>query len=165
MEITSSRNVHFGNITCIESMADLISTRFSHQYFRSLVNDKIGGDFFLYLPSAKGYATVTMNGIRGNPTIQFDPSIGAKPNILIDLDPSDVIPHDTKYFIKASVNLQEIKLTRDLPYEICDSIHEPGNPINPVFAFYDNSYWIHDPRFVRCVRFLVNCYLSLYSYS
>jgi hypothetical protein len=118
---------------------------FSFQYFRSLVNDKIGGDFFLYLPVAKGYATVVINGTRGNPTIQFDSEI---PNIVINLDPSDVAPHDSKYFAKESVKLQEIQLTKDLSNENCSSIHEPGNPINPVFAFYDNSYWIHDPRFV-----------------
>jgi hypothetical protein len=109
------------------------------------VNDKIGGEFFLYLPSAKGYASVQINGVQGNPIIQFDSEI---PNIVINLDPSDVTPHDSKYFTKASVKVQEIELTRDLSDKKCASLHEPGNPINPVFAFYDNSYWIHDPRFV-----------------
>jgi hypothetical protein len=112
------------------------------------VNDKIGGEFFLYLPSAKGYASVMINGVQGNPTIQFDSSIGASPNIVIDLDPSEVTPRDTKYFTKASIKVQEIELTKDLSAKACASIREPGNPISPVFALYDNSYWIHDPRFV-----------------
>jgi hypothetical protein len=113
-----------------------------------LNNDKIGGEFYLYKPNSTDVASVFINGVFGNPTIQFDSSIGADPNILINLTLDDAMPYDSRYFVKSSVKVQEIQLKRDLSAEICASLREPGNPINPVFAFYDGVYWIHDPRFV-----------------
>jgi hypothetical protein len=113
-----------------------------------LVNDKLGGEFYLTLPSTNGVASVYINGTLGNPTIQFDSSIGANPNILITLSNLDASPHDSKFFAKAAVTTQEIELSKDLSDEVCSHIREPGNPINPIFVLYDDSYWIHDPRFV-----------------
>jgi hypothetical protein len=100
------------------------------------------------LPSSNAVASVYINGTFGNPKIQFDPTVGASPNILITLTNLDASPHDSKYFSKSKVKTQEIELIQDLHAEVCSHIREPGNPINPVFAFYDDSYWIHDPRFV-----------------
>jgi hypothetical protein len=123
-------------------------TGFRYQYRRHLDNDKIGGEFYLNLPGSTAVASVHINGVFGNPTIQFDSSIGADPNILINLSQADVTPYDSKYFVKSVVKVQEIQLIRDLSLSVCASLHEPGNPINPVFALYDGVYWIHDPRFV-----------------
>jgi hypothetical protein len=119
-----------------------------YQYRRHLNNDKVGGEFYLNIPNSTSVASVYINGVFGNPTIQFDSTIGADPNILIDLSLADVTPYDSKYFVKSVVKVQEIRLTRDLSLSICASLREPGNPINPVFALYDGVYWIHDPRFV-----------------
>ena len=102
----------------------------------------------MYLPSQKGNADATFNGVRGNPTIQFDASIGANPNVLLNLAAADAIPSDTVFFENSKYKIQEIVLANDLSESICKSLKEPGNPISPVFAFYDNAYWIHDPRFV-----------------
>ena len=119
-----------------------------YQYRRHLSNDKVGGEFYLNIPNSTAVAGVYINGVAGNPIIQFDSSIGADPNILIDLSLADATPYDSKYFVKSAVKVQEIQLTRDLSLNVCASLHEPGNPINPVFARYDGVYWIHDPRFV-----------------
>ena len=119
-----------------------------YQYRRNLNNDKVGGEFYLNKPNTTAVASVTINGVFGNPTIQFDSLIGADPNILINLSLGDATPHDSKYFAKSNVKVQEIQLTRDLSADVCASLGEPGNPINPVFALYDGAYWIHDPRFV-----------------
>jgi hypothetical protein len=91
---------------------------------------------------------VYINGTLGNPTIQFDPTIGANPNILLMLTTLDALPHDSRYFTKSAVITQEIELIHDLSDDVCLHIREPGNPINPIFALYNDSYWIHDPRFV-----------------
>jgi hypothetical protein len=111
-------------------------------------SDSLGGGIYMYLTAAQGNAAVSFNGNYGNPAIQFDSSIGANPNILIQLSTSNAVPVDSQYFQKSSVKDQEITLTRDLSDAVCQSIKEPGNPINPVFALYKGVYWIHDPRFV-----------------
>jgi hypothetical protein len=110
--------------------------------------DKMGGSVYMYLEAAQGNAAASFNGNYGNPLIDFDSSIGASPNILIQLSTSNAVPVDSQYFQKSSVKDQEITLTRDLSDTVCQSIKEPGNPINPVFAQYKGVYWIHDPRFV-----------------
>jgi hypothetical protein len=120
----------------------------SYQINSSPTTEKLGGDVHMYLPSQKGNADATFNGVRGNPTIQFDASIGANPNVLINLTAADAIPSDTVFFENSNTKVQEIVLTNDLLESVCKSIKEPGNPINPVFALYDDAYWIHDPRFV-----------------
>jgi hypothetical protein len=117
--------------------------------------DKVSGEFQMYLQSQKGNVDVTINGTRGNPTIQFDSSIGANPNILIELTSNDVEPVDMKYFTRSPVKMQEIILTKDLELDVCASILEPGNPVNPVFALYDGVYWIHDPKFVSTSYFFL----------
>jgi hypothetical protein len=111
-------------------------------------SDSLGGGIYMYLTAAQGNAAVSFNGNYGNPAIQFDSSIGANPNIVIQLSTSNAVPVDSQYFQKSSVKDQEIMLTRDLSDAVCQSIKEPGNPINPVFALYNGVYWIHDPRFV-----------------
>ena len=110
----------------------------------------------MYLPSQKGNADATFNGVRGNPTIQFDASIGAKPNVLINLAAGDAFPSDSVFFEDSNIKVQEIVLADDLTESICETIKEPGNPISPVFAFYDNAYWIHDPRFVSISSILTH---------
>ena len=120
----------------------------SYQFADTANTDKVGGEFQMYLQSQKGNVDVTINGTRGNPVIQFDSSIGANPNILIELTSNDAEPIDMKYFTRATVKMQEIILTRNLDFDVCASILETGNPVNPVFALYDGVYWIHDPKFV-----------------
>ncbi len=102
----------------------------------------------MYLPSSSGNTDATFNGKYGNPTIQFDSSIGANPNVLITLSTSVATAIDSKYFATESVKMQEIVLTQDLTTTVCASLKEPGNPVNPVFALFNGVYWIHDPRFV-----------------
>jgi hypothetical protein len=124
---------------------------FSFEFSKNPRTDQIGGDVNFFLPSVKGFADVTFNGVRGNPIIQFDSSIGANPNILITLTNVEAQPVDTVFFEKAAVKVQELILVKDLTATICVSLKEPGNPINPVFAFYDGVYWIHDPRYVSLI--------------
>jgi hypothetical protein len=104
--------------------------------------------FTCILQQRQGNAAVSFNGNYGNPAIEFDSSIGANPNILIQLSTSNAAPVDSQYFQESSVKDQEITLTRDLSDPVCQSIKQPGNPINPVFALYKGVYWMHDPRFV-----------------
>jgi hypothetical protein len=108
----------------------------------------------MYLPAEFEIHDVTFNGKRGNPDISFDSTIGASPNLLITLPSDSIKPIDDRYFENGSVNTQEIILTKDLSLEACKSIGEPGNPINPVFALYQNNYWIHDPHFVSLLCFV-----------
>ena len=108
---------------------------------------------FLYLPSSTDHEAASFNGEDGNPTIQFDASIGANPNVLITLTASAATARDSKYFATESVKMQEIVLTKDLNSSVCASLGEPGNPLNPVFAIFNGVYWIHDPRFVSPLFF------------
>jgi hypothetical protein len=110
--------------------------------------DALGGSIYMYLTAAQGNTAASFNGNYGNPAIEFDLSIGANPNIVLQLSTSNAVPVDSQYFQKSSVKDQEIMLTRDLSDAVCQSIDEPGNPINPVFAHYKGVYWMHDPRFV-----------------
>ena len=121
---------------------------FSFEFSRGPRTDQIGGDVNFFLPSVKGFADVTFHGVRGNPIIQFDASIGANPNILITLTNEEAQPVDTVFFEKSAVKVQELILVKALTDPICQSLKSPGNPINPIFAFYDGVYWIHDPRYV-----------------
>jgi hypothetical protein len=130
---------------------------FSYQFSDTSNTDKVGGEFQMYLQSQKGNVDVTINGTRGNPIIQFDSSIGANPNILIELTSNDVEPIDMKYFTRSTVKMQEIILVKDLELDVCASILEPGNPVNPVFALYDGVYWIHDPKYVSVSFMPGNC--------
>ena len=102
--------------------------------------DALGGSVYMYLTAAQGNAAASFNGNYGNPGIQFDSSIGANPNILIQLSTSSAVPVDSQYFQKASIKEQELILTRDLSDAVCQTIKEPGNPINPVFALYNGVY-------------------------
>jgi hypothetical protein len=118
--------------------------------------DKIGGNVNMYLPSAGGNTDASFNGNYGNPTIQFDSSIGANPNVVITLSTSVAAAVDNKYFTTETVKTQEIVLTQDLTASVCASLKDPGNPVNAVFALFNGVYWIHDPRFVSqlCFPFL-----------
>lgn len=109
----------------------------------------IGGNIFLTHPD-RGVTEVSFNGVYGNPPINFDPSIGASPNVLItSLSTSNAQPIDSQYFQdSANFPVQELILTQDLSDAVCSSLREPGNPINPVFATFEGQYWMHDPRFV-----------------
>ena len=102
---------------------------------------------------------VAFNGTYGNPAIQFDSSINTTPNKLVNLSPANSKPVDDRYFrnqvLRTSQNsstsitsIQELILTETLSDAVCASLGEPGNPIDPVFALFEGSYWIHDPRFV-----------------
>jgi len=101
----------------------------------------------MYHPT-RGTKSLAFNGVSGNPGIDFDSSINANPNIVINLSSSNASPIDEEYFENEVVTVQELILTQELSDTICDSLGEPGNPINPVFAMYNGIYWIHDPRFV-----------------
>lgn len=102
---------------------------------------------------------VAFNGTYGNPMIQFDSSINATPNVLVSLSLANAKPVDERYFknqvLRTSptssipvTSIQELILTESLSDAVCASLGEPGNPIDPVFALFEGSYWIHDPRFV-----------------
>lgn len=122
----------------------------------------IGARFQLYNPTFRtNWYEVAFNGTYGNPVIQFDASINATPNVLVYLSIANAQPIDEKYFKNRTLrtasntipstlipSAQELILTEDLSDAVCASIGEPGNPINPVFALFNGSYWIHDPRFV-----------------
>ena len=123
----------------------------------------LGGPFYMYHPIIGTYYVVAFNGEFGNPGIDFDSSINANPNVLINLSSSNAIPIDEKYFENESVTVQELILTQDLSDTICDSLGVSGSPINPVFALYDGIYWIHDPRFVshRVLCGAIKCVLGI----
>ena len=120
----------------------------------------LGARFLLYHPTGGTTAyEVAFNGTYGNPAIRFDSSLNATPNVLVNLTPENAQPIDEKYFknlrfqTTPSTNTpipsaQELILTEDLTDAVCASLGEPGNPNNPVFALFNDSYWIHDPRFV-----------------
>jgi hypothetical protein len=127
----------------------------SHQIASSLTIDKIGGDMYMFLPNDKASSAVSFNGKNGNTAIRFDSSINAMPNILIKLSSEDAVSIDDRFFENSIIKQQEIILIRDISDDICDSLGEPGNPINPVFAFYKGVYWMHDPRFVRITYFAI----------
>ncbi len=102
---------------------------------------------------------VVFNGTYGNPAIQFDSSINATPNVLVNLSLANAKPVDERFFknqvlrtsyttTTPSTSTQELILTENLSDAVCASLGEPGNPIDPVFALFNGSYWIHDPRFV-----------------
>jgi hypothetical protein len=111
-----------------------------------LESNILGGLISLNHPDAGG-VDVDFPGY-GNPPVQFDSSIGAEPNVLVNLSPSNARPVDTKYFQDENVTIQELILTKALTTTVCRTLGEPGNPINPVFALYQGDYWIHDPRYV-----------------
>ena len=118
--------------------------------------DRLGGYVLLYLPSGTELADASFNGEYGNPTIQFDSSIGVNPNVLLTLSTTDATAIDSKYFATESVKMQEIVLTKDLTSSVCASLKEPGNPLTPVFALFNGVHWIHDPRFVSQFFHLVD---------
>lgn len=92
-----------------------------------------------------GIAAVEFGNVRGNPPIEFNS--GVQPNALVQIN--SATPIDSKYFVGGNNEaVQEIILTQDLSDAVCSSLGEPGNPLNPVFGFYDGKYWMHDPRFV-----------------
>jgi hypothetical protein len=125
--------------------------------------DMLGAPLLMFNPSAsKSSFEVAFNGTYGNPAIQFDSSVNATPNVLVHLSLANAQPIDEKYFenqisktttsTSAPItSAQELLLTEDLSDIVCASLGEPGNPINPVFALFNGSYWIHDPRFVSHV--------------
>ena len=135
---------------------NLLNVSQSYKIYHAGGTDKIGGYVLMYLPSISTYADASFNGEYGNPTIQFDSSIGANPNVLITLSPSVATAIDNKYFTAESVKTQEIVLTKDLTTSVCASLKEPGNPLTPVFALFNGVHWIHDPRFVSQFFHLVD---------
>ena len=141
----------------------------------------LGAPLLMFNPSAsKSSFEVTFNGTYGNPAIQFDSSINATPNVLVHLSLANAQPIDEKYFenqisktttsTSAPItSAQELLLTEDLSDIVCASLGEPGNPINPVFALFNGSYWIHDPRFVSHVyrqwQLALLCHVMLQYYN
>ena len=122
--------------------------------------DMLGGRVNLFPPGrTTGSLEVVFNGTYGNPEIQFDSSINATPNVLVNLSLANAKPIDEKYFMNQVLqtsptssipvtSIQELILTETLSDAVCASLGEPGNPISPVFALFEGSYWMHDPRFV-----------------
>ena len=117
--------------------------------------------------SAAASLEAAFNGTNGNPAIQFDWSINATPNVLVNLSLANARPVDEMFFknqvLQTSptsstpiTSIQELILTENLSDAVCASLGEPGNPIDPVFATFNGSYWIHDPRFVSCHRVLAS---------
>lgn len=102
----------------------------------------------MYIPSNLGTNVASFDGQYGNPRINFDSSIGASPNVLLNLLSTDATYSDSRYFAAETVKQQEIVLTKDLTAAVCASLKQPSNPVNPVFAMFNGVYWIHDPRFV-----------------
>jgi hypothetical protein len=118
----------------------------------------------MYLPNDKASSAVSFNGKNGNTAIQFDSSINAVPNILIKLSSEDATTVDDRFFVNSKVKQQEIILIRDISDNVCDSLGEPGNPINPVFTFFQGVYWLHDPRFVSITYTLTMIYITRIDY-
>jgi hypothetical protein len=128
---------------------DLHNVSHSYEFYEySQDTDRVGGYVLLYLPNSTDIKDASFNGEYGNPTIQFDSSIGVNPNVLITLSASVATARDSKYFETEDVKMQEIVLTEDVISSVCASLKDPGNPLNPVFALFNGVHWIHDPRFV-----------------
>jgi hypothetical protein len=128
---------------------DLRNVSHSYEFYEYTQDtDRVGGYVLLYLPNSTDIKDASFNGEYGNPTIQFDSSIGVNPNVLITLSASVASARDSKYFETEDVKMQEIVLTKDVISSVCASLKEPGNPLNPVFALFNGVHWIHDPRFV-----------------
>lgn len=107
--------------------------------------NQLGYFIFLEHPT-HGIKDISWGGVDGNPPIQFDS--GIDPNVLLTLVAS-VAPIDSQYF---GGDVQEVILTSDSTQSACNSLGEAGNPLNPVFAFYNGQYWMHDSRFVSQTR-------------
>jgi hypothetical protein len=113
----------------------------------------LGARFLLKKTPTSSSGEISFNGTYGNPGIQFDPSISIIPNKLINLSSTSVEPIDQKYFTKQGTpKFQALILTQASSDPLCDTIGEPGNPTDPVFAYYDGVYWIHDPFYVSHVH-------------
>lgn len=70
------------------------------------------------------------------------------PKSIIELTKEQVVPMDTRYIAGFNPAVQELLVVSNLTARICSTLSEPGNPVNAVFATYDGSYWMHDPRYV-----------------
>ena len=86
---------------------------------------------------------------------------GDLPKAIITLAKAQVTPIDTRYIQGANPAIQELLVVSDLSHPICSSLSEPGNPIDAVFANYDASYWVHDPRYVSYYIFMLGSLTSM----
>jgi hypothetical protein len=106
---------------------------------------RIGG--FIYLQSnSMACAAVAFHGQGGNPSIQF---VGGDiPSSVISIEDSEVIAIDIRFFRGRIPGVQELLVTQNLSDTNCSRLGETGVFSEIVFATYQRSYWIHDPRFV-----------------
>lgn len=116
-------------------------------------NTRLYDAFNLLHSSQSTDHAISFNGVHGNPPVEFDLSISAEPNVLLELSNSNARSIDAEYFQGDSIRVQELILTTDLSSADCASLEEPGNPVNPVFALFGGNYFIHDPRFVSAWSF------------
>eukprot|EP00934_Nitzschia_sp_Nitz4_P007090 Nitzschia sp. Nitz4//scaffold25_size161228//48616//54500//NITZ4_002422-RA/size161228-snap-gene-0.22-mRNA-1//-1//CDS//3329544562//7080//frame0 len=80
---------------------------------------------------------------EANPLIELDFS---QTDIqLVDIPSNSAEFIDSIYFENFDLQEQEIILTRDVSSVTCGLADT--NSYQSVFAYYDNTYWIHDPRF------------------
>ncbi|KAI2497377.1 Protein of unknown function (DUF1501) [Fragilaria crotonensis] len=86
------------SLLCTPIFATHPNVSHSYQISNAAGTDIIGGNVYMYLPSAGGNTDASFNGNYGNPTIQFDSSIGANPNVVITLSTSVAAAIDNKYF-------------------------------------------------------------------
>jgi hypothetical protein len=87
---------------------------------------------------------VIFNGKGGNPPINFDAEF---PEIMLTLGSDEVVPVDTQFY-QGEVPIQELIVKSPLSDPQCPSIPELKYLSKPVFARFDDNFWIHDPRFV-----------------
>jgi hypothetical protein len=112
---------------------------------RRITENKVGGA--IYLEDSKlQCVAAAFNGKNGNPLITF--SGNELPKTLITIANDEVTPIDTQYIKGAVPPVQDLSVISDLSDPTCPSLANPGNPVDAVFAKFNQEYWIHDPRFV-----------------
>eukprot|EP00934_Nitzschia_sp_Nitz4_P009303 Nitzschia sp. Nitz4//scaffold91_size79674//72229//78877//NITZ4_005380-RA/size79674-augustus-gene-0.83-mRNA-1//1//CDS//3329560139//9293//frame0 len=79
---------------------------------------------------------------HSNPPVQIDPS---ETFTLLEIPEGSATEIDAVYYDIFNPPEQSIILTKDLAEAECASLDT--NSKEPVFAFFDSTYWIHDPRF------------------
>ena len=124
----------------------------SYPFYCFYWSSYVGGSIFLDYDSPDNKVSLAFNFQYGNPIVRFEPGV-IEPNLLLNIPANGAVPIDTQYFeghYQGSFDpMPEIILTTELSDSMCANITSTGNPIHPVFALLNGTYWIHDPRFVR----------------
>lgn len=111
----------------------------------------VSGKFQLQHPIDSKCYNIQFKEGSGNPIVAFE---GIEPHTKISIDNDEASTNgvDTEYFEGRLPAVQEILIGRDLSDPQCNSIGEPGNPVDTIIASYRGALYVHDPRFVSVIE-------------